>query len=157
MAGIVVIDANLLVLLVVGTASKDYIPKHRRLAAYTADDFELLGLIISEFSDIVLVPHLLAEASSLARKIENPARGRIQDALQTLIETVIEIPVSSRSGVQRDEFNRLGLTDAVILHLCSMDVSGLNPTLVTVDSDLANSANSLGYSVIDYKQQYQGH
>jgi hypothetical protein len=68
MTGVVVVDANLLVLLVVGSASRDYIAKHKRLQGYTIYDFELLGLIIADFSDIVLLPHILVEVSSLAKK-----------------------------------------------------------------------------------------
>lgn len=155
MTGVVVVDANILVLLVVGSASKEYIAKHKRLRAYTVEDFELLGLIIADFSDIVLLPHILAEASSLARNIDNPARAKIQNALRTLIATATELPVPSVSGAERDEFDELGLTDSVILHLCNLTVDGVSPTLLTADTDLANSAHSLGYSVIDYKQEFQ--
>ena len=155
MTGVVVVDANLLVLLVVGSASKEYIAKHRRLRDYTVEDFELLGLIIGDFSDIVLLPHILAEVSSLARKIDNPARAKIQNALRTLIATTTELPVPSVSGADRDEFDELGLTDAVILHLCNLTIEGVSPTLLTADTNFANSAHSLGYSVIDYKQEFQ--
>jgi len=155
MTGVVVVDANLLVLLVVGSASRDYITKHKRLQDYIVFDFELLGLIIAEFSEIILLPHVLVEASSLARQIDNPARAAIQNSLRTLITSASELPVQSIHGVRREEFIELGLTDAVILHLCSMSIEGICPTLVTVDTDLANIAHSLGYSVIDYKQAYQ--
>ena len=78
MTGVVVVDANLTVLLVVGSASKDYIATHRRLQDYTVDDFEMLGVLIAQFSEIVLLPHILAEVSSLARQIKNPARAKVQ-------------------------------------------------------------------------------
>jgi hypothetical protein len=155
MTGVVIIDANLTVLLVVGSASKDYIAIHRRLQDYTVDDFDMLSLLIAQFSEIVLLLHILAEASSLARQINNPARARVQWALKTLITTATELPLQSVFGVERDEFDQLGLTDAVILHLCTMSINGVSPTLITVDADLADSAHSLGYSVIDYKQEYQ--
>jgi hypothetical protein len=155
MTGVVVVDTNLIVLLVVGSASKKYIAMHKRLQDCSAYDFEMLGVIIANFSEIVLLPHILAEASSLARQIQNPARAKIQNAFKTLITTAIELPIQSASGVQRGEFDELGLTDAVILHLCSMSLQGIAPTLITTDTDLANRANSLGYSVIDYKLQFQ--
>lgn len=51
MTGVVVIDSNLLVLLVVGTASRDYVAKHKNTKEnFDVDDFELLGLILAEFS-----------------------------------------------------------------------------------------------------------
>jgi predicted nucleic acid-binding protein len=154
MKGVVVVDTNLLVLLVVGSASRNYIAMHKRLAEYTADDFDMLGLILAEFSEIVLLPHVLAEASNFARMIDFPARAKVQAALSTLISSCVELPIPSINGVRRSEFYDLGLTDAVILHLCAMILNGIGPTLVTADAKLANAANSLGYSVIDYRQDF---
>ena len=155
MTGVVVVDTNLLMLLIVGTASKDYIRMHRRLNDYTVDDFDLLVEIIGQFSDMVFLPHILAEVSNFSRQIKNPARARVQDKLREFIMTVTELPIPSASGADRPEFTELGLTDATILHLCAMSVQGINPTLLTADTALANSAHSLGYSVIDYKQEFQ--
>ena len=155
MSGVVVIDANLMILLVVGSASPDYIVKHKRLQDYTIDHFEILGLLISEFSEIVLLPHVLAEVSNLSRQIGRPARARVQYVLKTLIETATELPIPSVLGAKRNEFDELGLTDAILLHICSMQINGLNPTLLTADTDLADSASSLGYSLIDFRREYQ--
>jgi hypothetical protein len=55
----------------------------------------------------------------------------------------------------RSEYERLGLTDAVLLHLCSMSIEGIDPTLITADSELADVAGSLGHSVIDYRRDFQ--
>lgn len=156
MSGSVVVDTNLLLLLVVGSASKNFIGMHKRLKDdFTEDDFDLLGLIIAEFSDIIVLPHILAETSNLMRHIGNPALEKIQGKLRTLIESATEFPVQSVFGARRDEFNNLGLTDAVMLHVCAMSLDGNSPTLITTDDKLANAANSLGYSVIDFKQVYQ--
>lgn len=155
MTGVVVVDANLLLLLVVGAASRDYIRAHKRLKDdYSADDFDLLTLLVAEFSDIVLLPHIVAETSNFARQIKNPARARIQDALRTLITTTSELPVPSAAGALRDEFHALGVTDAVILHLCEMELGGVRPTLLTSDNDLADAASALGHGVIDYKRAF---
>ncbi len=91
----------------------------------------------------------------MARQIENPARARIQDTLKTLIMTATELPIQSALGARRDEFGELGITDSVILHFCDMSINGISPTLITADTGLANSAHSQGYSVIDFKQEYQ--
>jgi len=155
MSGVVVIDTNLLILLIVGAASKDYIALHKRLDDYTLYDFELLTLLIEQFSEIVLLPHILAEVSNLARHIENPARRSIQSALRTLVEGTIEFPIQSLAGVSHGEYDAIGLTDAVILSFCGMSVDGIAPTLLTPDTKLANRASALGYSVIDYRQEYQ--
>ncbi len=153
--GLVVVDTNLLVLLVVGSASRSYISKHKRLKGdYTAGDFDLLVLLISEFSDLVLMPHVLTEVSNIARQIDPPARIEIQAAFRTLIMTCTELSIPSAHGVQRAEFMTLGLTDAMLLHLCAMKEVGLNPTLISVDSDLVDAAHAQGYSVIDYRRDF---
>jgi hypothetical protein len=48
MTGVVVVDTNLPVLLVVGSASKEYIAMPKCLQHdYSVDDFELLGILIA--------------------------------------------------------------------------------------------------------------
>jgi len=155
MKGVVVVDANLLVLLVVGAASRRLISRHKRLSDYAIEDFELLGLILADFDEIVLLPHVVAEVSTLARQIDGPAFGQVQDAFRKLIETCPELPVASMDGVQREEFGAHGLTDSILLHLCTMQINGARPTLLTADTALANIAFSLGYSVIDYRREFQ--
>lgn len=150
--GVVVIDTNLLVLLAVGGTSTEYIGMHRRLRDYDPVDFAVLEWLIDQFSELVLLPHILAEASNLTRQISNPVKGKIQGTLRALIDSTLELPVASQFGAARPEFLGLGLTDATILHLCTMEIEGIMPTLITVDTDLANAAHSLGYSVVDYKE-----
>ena len=155
MTDAIVVDANLLVLLAVGSASREHIAKHESLTAYSADDFDLLVELIGRFSELILLPHVLAEVSSLAQQIKNPARARIREKLRELVETNFELPLASAWGVRRGEFLNLGLTDAVILHLLGLSGSGMETTLATADSHLANAAHSLGYGVIDYEREYR--
>jgi len=74
MTGVVVVDANLMVLLVVGSASKEYIAKHKRLRDdYTVDDFELLGLIICNCSPWVASARAGRAIGSLAHDLDGSA------------------------------------------------------------------------------------
>jgi hypothetical protein len=131
----VIIDTNLLSLLVVGAASRDYIALHKRLQSdFSLTEYELLVELIALFSDIILLPHIVAETSSLIRQIPSPMRSRIQEKFRTLIETTIEFPIPSARGAEREEHQELGITDAVILHCLSM--SDIEPTLMTIDRDL---------------------
>ncbi len=59
-----------------------------------------------------------------------------------------------RGRAARAEFERLGLTDAVILDFCAMTLGGVAPTLLTADTELADRAHSLGYSVIDFRREF---
>lgn len=62
----ILIDANLLVLYVVGRASRDYIEKRKRLSEYVAEDYDTLLEVMSRADEVVVTPHILAEASNLA-------------------------------------------------------------------------------------------
>lgn len=151
--GPVIIDTNLLLLLVVGSADRQYISKHKRLAPdYSIDDFDLVTAVASSFSDIILLPNTLTEVSSFARQIGNPARDHIQSKLAEFIEVNTEIHIAGRSAALRDEFFELGLTDAAILQLCAAPLGELTPTLLSVDADLLNAASALGYGFLDFTQ-----
>jgi hypothetical protein len=151
MNDLVLVDTNLLLLYIVGLANRDYIGVHRRLSGYDGTDFELPVQTISIFSDIVLLPHVLAEVSNLARQTPNPMmRSRIQEKLKELVEATAEIPISSRDGVRRDEFDDYGVTDAVILQLCSLNHSEVSFWLLTADHRLAVQAEILGYDVMNF-------
>jgi hypothetical protein len=150
---IVVIDANLLLLLIVGSTDVAYIDAHRRLRHdYTKTDFDLLCQVISLFDEIALLPHTLTEVSNLARQISPPARNRIQAKLADFIEATGEMPMSSIDGARREEFVSFGLTDAVILHCCSVDMEGVAFTLLTADRPLATQAEMHGYEVFHFEQ-----
>jgi hypothetical protein len=150
MTGPVLVDANLLLLLITGSADRRYIGMHKNLSGYEESDFDLLGQVISLFSDLVLLPHVLAEVSSLASQIRNPARRRIQEKLKELVETAAEIAIPNLDGVRRDEFHEFGLTDGVMLQLCSVARNGVSFSLLTADNRLAVHAEMLGYSVLNF-------
>ena len=59
------VDANLLVLFVVGSESPDLIPKHRRLKGYLAEDYDLLFLLLDEVDQVFVTPNTLTETSNL--------------------------------------------------------------------------------------------
>jgi hypothetical protein len=116
---IIILDANLLLLLVVGATSRDYIAKHRRLSAYTEADFDLLGKVLATDSKIVVTPNILTETSNLIRYIANPARTQIYRVFRTLVQATEEQYLESRQVVSREEFIRLGLTDSAMLEMAT--------------------------------------
>jgi hypothetical protein len=81
----VALDSNLLLLFVVGSASRDYIAKHKRLKAYAASDFDLLLERLGVVSSILLTPNTLTETSNLIDHIGEPARSHIYRTLNALL------------------------------------------------------------------------
>lgn len=125
----VVLDANLLLLLVVGAASRSYIHAHKRLRAYAEEDYDLLLAFISGASRIVVTPNTATETSNLAGQIAEPARRLIFAALRLLLGSADEIYVESRRASEQGAFLRLGMTNSVLLDV-------LNPDNVLLTSDL---------------------
>lgn len=142
---IITLDANLLVLFVVGAADREYIGKHKRLRAFSVEDFDLLVKMMADASNVVVTPNTLTETSNLIGQIGGPARDKIYLSLKILVKKCSEVYIASSSGSDREEFVRLGLTDAVLLELSDPDT-----TLITTDLDLYIAAAKLGKKVINF-------
>lgn len=150
----ILIDTNLLVLYVVGTASRSYIQKHKRLTEFVVEDYDALLRLINNASAVFVTPHTLAETSNLARHIGEPARTQVLMLLRALINDANEIPISSKSASARQEFLRLGLTDAVLLEAADDE-----STLLTTDLDLYLAAQATSIPAINFnhiRDQYMG-
>lgn len=131
------IDASLLVLLVVGSEDRDLIPRHRRLRAYTTDDYDLLLHFVDGAQRVFVMPNTLTEASNMIRQHGEPQRSRLMDRLGLLIRESAEIVVQSSAASANSEYRRLGLTDAALLEV----VTAETPVL-TVDLDLYLAAST---------------
>ena len=127
----VYLDANLLVLLVVGETDSKLIAKHRRLREFDEEDYESLARLVSHVDQILVTPNTLTEASNLLAYHREPEKSRFFEVLRILIEEHKEIVVASRVASRNTEFTRLGLADAALLEV----VSNSNP-LITVDLEL---------------------
>ena len=134
------IDANLLVLLVVGATDQALISKHRRLRTFMVEDYgRLVELIEQAAGQVFLTPNTLTEASNLLAQHPNPERSRFFEVLRRIIGKSEEIVVASKTASRNDAFVRLGLTDAALLEVISEETP-----LVTVDLDLFRAAFAEG-------------
>ena len=132
----ILIDANLLVLFVVGRTGRQLIGKHRRLREFSADDYDRLIRMISRFNQVVVTPNTLTETSNLLALHNDPERSRFLDTLRFVVENSEEVTVASVDACRHGAFRRLGLTDAVLLEIVSADTP-----LITVDLDLYVAAS----------------
>ena len=133
------IDTNLLVLLVVGSVGRNLIEKHRRLSAYTAEDYEILIKLLGRVERVYVMPNTLTETSNLLAQHRDPERSRFFDRLRYIIHESKEVVVASEVASSNRVFNRLGLTDAALLEAISPETP-----LVTVDLKLYLAANAGG-------------
>lgn len=153
----VLIDSNLLILLAVGTASRDYITKHKATKSFLPEDYDLLIRVLDQASDVLLLPNTLTETSNLAwtsGSFAEPGRSKVIHVLRSLIDTLREDTVPCRTAAARAEFIRLGLTDAAILELSRKEI-----VILTTDLDLCVAAQAAGKPVINFnhlREHYLG-
>ena len=146
MGGIsLIIDANLLVLFVVGTTNRSWIARHRRLKAFSIQDFDLLCRVIGSYSQVYVTPNTLTETSNLLGYIAEPARSKVFETFRALILSAQEEYVQSRIACKMMEFPHLGLTDSGL-----MEISSQSRSLLTTDLDLYLSALRRGISAINF-------
>jgi hypothetical protein len=146
-----IIDTQLLVLFVVGSASPAYIAQHKRLGAYSEQDFDLLLDVVGQYGEIVFTPNTLTEASNLLAQTHEPLRSKLFEVFRALIDEVHEDYVESRTASAGNVFLRLGLADAVLL--VSDDV---DQVLLTADLDLYLAAVAAKRSAVNFNHLRQG-
>jgi hypothetical protein len=97
------IDANLLVLLVVGAVNRERIAQFKRTRQYTPEDWDLLTGILEQAPRRFSVPHVLAEAGNLT-DLRGPELLMARAALRQTIAILEETPVSSPRRLRRGVF-----------------------------------------------------
>ena len=144
------IDANLLVLLVVGATGKHLIAKHKRLNTFLIEDYEQLVNLVGQIGHVLVTPNILTEASNLLGQHGEPERSLIFRTFRHLIEKTEEVFVDSEAAAGNSNFIRLGLTDAALLEA----VSSSTP-LITVDFDLYRAALTIDLAAAFNFRHYQ--
>jgi hypothetical protein len=148
MRHLVLIDTNLLVLLVVGTASEDFVERHKRTKAYTGEDYRLLRSLLLDADGLLFTPNVLTETSNLIRQFAEPGKQHVLNVFRDFIEQIEEVVVKSLDAAKRAEFRYLGLTDVALLSIDRTDV-----TLLTDDFDLYQASLSAGQAPINFSHQ----
>lgn len=140
----VALDTNLLLLLVIGTATGDAAGK--RLKNFTSEDFQLLCDCFSDGDRLVVTPNVWTEVSNMwGFGIEADWRPRIAAQLADMIRGSIEIVRPSRDVIDDPDFARLGLTDCVWLNVLDQEM-----TLLTDDLALYQIALSRGLRAVNF-------
>ena len=149
----VLLDTNLFLLFVVGTADRSAITKHNRLRAYSPEVFDLLLLLLEQTSEIVVTPNTAAETSNLLRQgVKDPLRRTLSVHFASLLEKMREDYVPSSIAAAHSTFVRLGLSDAAIAHLADGDMA-----ILTADLDLYLEAASSGRDAVNFNHVREEH
>lgn len=136
----VALDANLLVLLVVGLTDAALISRHKRTREYMREDFEQLVAYLAQAARVVVTPNVLSEASNLLRQTDEGSSAAISQVFRAFIGAAQERYVPSKGAAERPEFIRLGVADCALLELGRADL-----LLLSVDVKLCLAAQAAGY------------
>jgi hypothetical protein len=131
----ILLDANLLVLLVVGQFDGSLVGR-KRLDAYLPKVFDLLVKTIAPFRRNLTTPHLLAEVSNLTDQCvpKNRHREFREFFRNDIIGELDERWASANQLCQTAEFMQLGLADAAVCHLADERC-----LVLSVDLELCNA------------------
>ena len=142
------LDANLLLLLIIGAADPAFIEKHMRLRNYGRADFEILRRALNDATEIVITPNVATEVSNIAAfGVREPLKTRIAIAMGAMFSSFAERYVRSEVAAEQPEFSRLGLTDCAAL--CVLDG---NIALLTDDMDLYLAASNRGLEAYNFSR-----
>jgi hypothetical protein len=135
------LDAGPLLLLVVGWTDRRLIQKHKRTRSFTVDDFDSLDEVVSGYSRVSTTPNVLTEVNNLLDHHAEPERGRLFETFRSVIERMSEVYRPSADACLIPEFDRLGLTDAVLL------LETDRPVFITSDGPLSEALGRRGFEV----------
>lgn len=146
-----ILDANLLVLLVVGSVDERQVPSFRRTRAYTREDFRLLIGFMARFGALVVTPHILSEATNLLDDLKEPLRSTAFLFLRELISRSEERFEASAELAGRQQFVRLGLADTAV-----HSVAEAGAALLTADLDLYLAASATSRHAVNFNHLRSG-
>jgi hypothetical protein len=141
MSRILVLDANLIMLLIVGLADESAVPEHKRTRAYSVKDFKLLREIVFSYTEVAVVPNALSEVSNLLSFGSDQLSRKILSSFLRFISATREFYVTSVAAAGRNEFRWLGLSDSAILEIAKQEMD-----LLTADVRLDLAARKAGYN-----------
>lgn len=109
----VLVDANILLLYLVGGYDRKLIATFKRTQTFNIQDYDLVATFLSAFRSIVTTPNILTEVSNLSAQLPTQyfERFRLQ------IEVLNEAYVPSATASSETYFARCGLTDAGMMAL----------------------------------------
>lgn len=141
----IVVDTNISLLLIVGMCGRELVSKHKRLRAFTEEDFDRVFRFVNQYSEIVISPNIATEISNLIGRSAPEANAIFVRKLAEFVNAAAEVYVPSSNAVRRREYEHLGVTDSAILEILDGETE-----LITVDHNLHVAAIKSGYRATNY-------
>ena len=144
--GGLLIDANLLILYVIGCYDPKRIQKERRTDKYIPEDFDLLLRFMGLFRHFVTTPNILTEVCNLLEGVTYQF-GPVLSLLPELVKNFIEIHEPSQliMAKRNKESIKFGLSDPVACSIVEQ-----NYLLLTDDLRLCYYLQNRGFDALNF-------
>jgi hypothetical protein len=141
----VFVDANLLVLLLVGSVNPKRIATFKRTQNFSVDDFRTLRSLVAWLGPrLIATPHVLSQVSDLT-DLSGPEAARIRQLLKTILEIVEEKYDAAKVLAAHRLFDRFGLGDASVAAVCERGI-----VVLTADVQLQVALSALHLDAINF-------
>ena len=144
--GRLVLDANVLLLFVVGQIDPRLVPHHERLKQYDSEDFELLQSVVGSATSVCTTPNAWTEVSNIADfGLPAEEKGRIYWGLKIQIECLAESYIPSAQSAGDPAFLSLGLSDTALLLALDADTTLLTTDVLLFEHTLSRGQRALNF------------
>ena len=140
----ILIDTNILLLYFIGSFNRTLISRFKRTLQFTLEDYDTLLFLLYHFEKLITTPNILTEVSNLSGQLGEPTRTSYFQFFAEGITKMDERYINSAQVVEKEPFDKIGLTDMGILeisrkqYLVLTDDFQLSQTLQTKDIDVIN-------------------
>lgn len=110
----VLVDANLLLLYIVGVYDPNWIERFKRTSTFTVEDFELLDRFLGHFQTVATTPPVLTEVSNFLGHLPKGPRRDCTELFRRLIPELDETHRPSEELCEHPYFRQFRLTDTGI-------------------------------------------
>lgn len=111
---VLILDANLLLLLVIGSIDPSWIARVAKVQSFSVRDFERLSDIVSRFRTLVVTPHVLTEVSNLANDLRDEWKDTFANSFRKWI-ALLEERHTSAGILSQNRLFRFGITDVSLV------------------------------------------
>lgn len=140
-----IIDTNLFLLLVIGTANQNRIESFKRTSRYLIEDYKILSSIVSNFNILITTPNILTEVSNLLNHLDQREKLLYYQYFDTFIRKMNENFIKSNKVSSNNLFSKFGLTDLSIF-----EVSKGSYLVLTDDLELYHYLSNKKIDVINF-------
>lgn len=140
----ILIDANALIVLLIGLIDTRIFKWHDRTSIYSEDDFNELIEIIGGIENLVVLPNVWTEVDNLLNDFRGEYKYKYILKITESIKATTEKYIDSQTATRSPHFQELGLTDSLVL-----EYSKHCKLLITSDSQLSDYAVAYNIPVYD--------